>query len=166
MGIMKFARLLAVGAVVVSAVSGCTATGSVETGSEPTAALSTPTPISTPTPSRVLAGKFVSQAATTSGEVLITEEPGSLVLTLTDFSTGPGDDLYINLNPGFMTQDPEGNNVLNNPNTFQVAALKSRTGTQSYDLTHMLPGLSEVRSVTIYSSSSRQAFGTANLQEK
>ncbi|WP_171814542.1 DM13 domain-containing protein [Arthrobacter dokdonensis] len=93
----------------------------------------------------------------------ITEKLGSLVLTLKNFSTGLGEDLYIDLNPGFMTRTASGNNVVENPNTLQVAALKSHTGTQSYDLTYLLPNLPEVRSVTIYSNKLREALGTANL---
>lgn len=112
----------------------------------------------------ILAGTFVSQAAPTRGEVRITEKPGSLVLTLTDFSTGSGDDLYINLNPGLMTSSAAGDNVVENPNTFQVVALKAIAGTQSYDLTYLLPELPQVRSVTIFSNKLREAFGTANLR--
>lgn len=163
---MKIARLLIGAAAVSLAVSGCTATAPAESRSSPTAAPPSSVAAATGTPSRILTGTFVSQAAPTNGEVTLAEKPGSLVLTLKDFSTGAGEDLYINLNPGAMTRNSAGDDVVENPNQFQVAPLASRTGTQNYDLTRMIDGLPEIHSVTIYSNKSREAFGTANLQEK
>lgn len=167
MGTMKLARLMAIGAIVASAVSGCTTASTIKTAPSPTvAASSSSTPTSSPQLSQVLTGTFVSQAATTSGEVVLTEKPESIVLTLNDFSTSPGDELYVNLNRGAMTKDAAGDNVVENPNQIQLAALKSLTGTQSYDLTPMIGYLGEIQSITIYSYKSLEAFGTANLYKE
>lgn len=164
---MKLARLLAAGAIVVTAVSGCTTAAPVEAApTSPTVAPPSSALTSAPQPSRVLTGTFVSQARTTRGEVVLTEEPERIVLTLTDFSTAPGGDLYIDLNPGAMTKDAAGDNVVENPSQIQLAALKSLTGTQSYDLTPMIGYLPEIQSITIYSYQSLEAFGTANLHEE
>lgn len=160
---MRFAHFLAVGVIVASAVSGCTVTAPQQSRSAATSAALGSVSAAAPATSRVLSGTFVSQGAPTRGKVSITEKSGRLVLTLQDFSTGAGDDLYINLNVGFMTRTSSGDNVVENPNTLQVVALKSSKGAQGYDLTHLLPGLPEVRSVTIYSNKLREAFGTANL---
>ncbi|WP_371131010.1 DM13 domain-containing protein [Arthrobacter sp. SDTb3-6] len=162
MGIMGFARLLAVGVIVVSAATGCATVAPTPPRPTPTAAGSGPT--ATHTTSWTLSGTFVPQGAPTRGQVRITEKPGSLVLTLSDFSTGPGQDLYIDFNPGAMTRNAAGDNVVEDPNTFQVVALKDITGTQSYDLSYLIPVWPQIRSVTIFSSKSREAFGTANLR--
>ncbi len=114
----------------------------------------------------MLAGTFVSQATTTSGQAVLTEKPDRIVLTLQDFSTGSGDELYINFNLGAMTKNAAGDNVVENPHQLQVAALRSLTGTQSYDLTPMIGYMPEVQSITIYSYKSLEAFGTANLHEE
>lgn len=57
---------------------------------------------------------------------------------------------------------------LNSPETFVVAPLKSRMGTQYYDLTAEWPSLPRIRSVTIYryNSDVQEAYGTANLAER
>nr|WP_281375482.1 DM13 domain-containing protein [Arthrobacter wenxiniae] len=154
---------MSVGIVVLSVASGCTAPATGQFSSPATTAAGSES-AATPATSRVLAGTFVSQGAPTRGEVRITESPGMLMLTLTGFSTGAGDDLYINFNPGLMTRNASGDDVVENPNTIQVVALRAHAGTQSYDLTQVLPGLPEVRSVTIYSNKLREAFGTANLR--
>jgi len=162
---MKLARLLAVGAIVIAAVSGCTTAAPVAAAPRPTAALSSSAPTPTPQPSRVLTGTFVSQARTTRGEVVITEKPDSITLTLKDFSTAPGDDLYIDWNPGAMTKNAAGDNVVEDPTATIIASLKSLTGIQSYDVPLMIRELRKPQSITIYSYKSREAFGTANLHE-
>lgn len=163
---MKIARLLAVGVIMVTAVSGCTPSAPVDAAPHPTAAISSSAPTPTPQLSRVLTGTFVSQARTTRGEVVITEKPDSIVLTLKDFSTAPGDDLYIDWNPGAMTKNAAGDNVVEDPTMTLIASLKSLTGTQSYDVPLMIRELREPHSITIYNYTTREAFGTANLHEQ
>ncbi|MCU6481654.1 DM13 domain-containing protein [Arthrobacter sp. A2-55] len=161
-GTMKRARPLAIGAILVLIATGCT-NPAAETAPSPAVASSSPAPTPTPQASRVLAGTFVSQAVPTRGEVILTEKTDSITLTLQDFSTGPGDEVYIYFNLGRMTKDPAGDNVVEDPNQIQLTHLKSRTGTQNYDLTPRLGNLPKIQSITIYSYKSLEAFGTANL---
>lgn len=160
---MNFVRLLAVAVIIVSSVSGCSTAIPEPTASAPAATTHGPVPTDSPAAARMLSGTFVSQAATTRGEVVLTEKPDSATLTLKDFSTGPGEEMYVNLNRGAMTKNPAGAYVVEDPSQIQLAHLKSRTGTQSYDLTPMIAHLGEIQSVTIYSYKTLEAFGTANL---
>ncbi len=98
----------------------------------------------------MLIGTFPGQ--NNKGEVVITETPDSIVLTLKDFSTPPGDDLTVEWNPGAMTKNAAGDNVVEDPAMFLIASLKSLTGTP--------------QSITIYNYKTREAFGTANLHEE
>ena len=162
---MKSVRLLASGIILVLAVSGCTSATPVEPAPTPREESAGSSPTSTAPRSRVLSGTFVSQAVPTSGEAVITLAPDSLVLELKEFSTSAGDDLYVTVNPGAMTRNAAGDNVVNDPTQFMLEKLRSTTGTQSYDLTYMIRSFPEVQSITIYNNSTREAFGTANLHE-
>ncbi|ALV44811.1 hypothetical protein MB46_04070 [Arthrobacter alpinus] len=162
---MKFIRLLAAGIIVTAAIAGCTAAETVETVQTPTVESGRSSPTPAAPLSKVLSGTFVSQAVPTSGEAIITQTPDSLVLELKDFSTSAADSLYVTVNPGAMTKNASGDNVINDPNRYMLEKLRSTTGTQSYDLTYMIQSFPEVRSITIYNDSTREAFGSANLYE-
>lgn len=162
---MKTVRLLAAGIIIALAITGCTTAIPDETVQTPTLNSASSSPTSAAPLSKVLSGTFVSQAVPTSGEVIITQTPDSLVLELKDFSTSPGEELYVTVNPGAMTKDAAGDNVVNDPTQYMLEKLRSTTGTQSYDLTYMIESFPEVRSVTIYNYSTREAFGSANVKE-
>lgn len=167
---MKFVRLLAVGIIFTSSISGCTAaTAPIKTVQSPTLESVSPRPIATAPLSRTLSGTFVSQAVPTSGKAIITQTPDSLTLELKDFSTSPGDDgdeLHVTVSTGAMTKNAAGDNVVNEPSMYMLEKLRSTTGTQSYDLSYMIESFPETRSITIYNAETREAFGTANLLEK
>jgi len=157
-------------ATLVATLAGCTYTGPPEgTGTTaPVATTSAASPARETGQPQVLAGEFVSQAAMTRGTVALTVSPSRVELELAEFSTGDGDDLYVHLNPGTLESSATGGIGLNSPETFVVAPLKSRMGTQYYDLTAEWPSLPRIRSVTIYryNSDVQEAYGTANLAER
>lgn len=167
---MKFVRLLAVGIIITSSISGCTtATAPIKTAQSPTAESVSSSPIATAPLSKTLSGTFVSQAVATSGEAIITQTPDSLTLELKDFSTSSGDNvdnLHVTVSTGAMTKNAAGDNVVNEPIIYMLEKLKSITGTQSYDLSYMIESFPEARSITIYNNITREAFGSANLLEK
>jgi hypothetical protein len=113
----------------------------------------------------VFEGEFISQAATTQGRAVLNVTPTKVELNLENFSTGAGGNLYVHLNPGRLGSNTAGEKGLSSTQTYVVAPLKARRGSQSYDLTPVWKGLPEIRSVTIYqySSRTRRAYGTANL---
>lgn len=164
---MKFVRLLAVGIIFTSSISGCkTATAPINTVQSPTVQPVSSSPIAPPPLSKTLFGTFVSQAVPTSGEAIITQTPDSLTLELKDFSTSAGDELYLTVSTGVMTKNAAGDNVVNEPTTYNLEKLKSITGNQSYDLSYMIDFFPKAQSITIYNSNTREAFGSANLLEK
>lgn len=157
-------------ATLVAGLAGCSYTGAPEdTATDgPVAATSTSTPAPESAKTQVLEGDLVSQAAMTRGAVALTVTPSKVELELAEFSTGDGEDLYVHLNPGTLEPSATGDLGLNTPETFVVAPLKSRMGTQYYDLTAQWPSLPRIGSVTIYrySSDIQEAYGTANLAER
>lgn len=165
-GILKIVRLLAAGMFCAVAITGCTTATTDEMVQTPAVSTANAAPPSTAPRSKVLSGTFVSQAVPTSGEVTITQTPDSLVLELKDFSTSAGEELFLIANPGIMTKNAAGDNVVSDPTQYVLEKLRSTTGTQSYDLSYMIEFFPEARSITIYNSTTREAFGSANLQEK
>jgi len=160
---MKPERLMAAtvvaGALLASALTGCTPFQPAPV--EPPASAA-PTP--GPTQPTEWVGTFVAQGTATSGTVTVRLTHEKYLVTLTNFSTGPGQDLMLTMNPGAMTKDAEGDNVVEDPTIYEVAQLKSPSGDQSYEL----PAASQFRlpefhSVSIYQSLPQEAFGTANL---
>ena len=167
---MKFVRLLAVGIIATSSISGCTtATAPSKTVQSPTVESVSSSPIATAPLSKTLSGTFVSQAVPTSGEAIITQTPDSLTLELKDFSTSPGndgDELHLTVSTGVMTKNADGYNVVNEPTTYMLEKLKSITGNQSYNLSYMIDFFPEAQNITIYNAHTREALGSANLLEK
>lgn len=164
---MKFVRLLAVGIIFTSSISGCTtATAPINTVQSPTVESVSSSPIATAPLSKTLSGTFVSQAVPTTGEAIITQTPDTLTLELKDFSTSAGDELHVTVSPGAMTKNADGDNVVNEPTMYMLEKLRSTTGTQSYDLSYMIESFPEVQSITIYNNTTLEAFGSANLLEK
>lgn len=157
-------------ATVVAALTGCSYAGEPEgsAAGTPIAATSTSAPAPESGQTQVFEGKFVSQAAMTRGNVALTVTPSKVGLELAEFSTGDSDDLYVHLNPGTLGPSATGGIGLNTSEMFVVAPLKSRIGTQYYDLTAEWPSLPRIGSVTIYrySSDIQEAYGTANLAER
>lgn len=162
---MKIVRLLAAGVFFALAITGCTAATSAEMVQTPAVSAANSAPPSTAPLSKVLSGTFVSQAVPTSGEVTVTQTPDSLVVELEDFSTSAGEELFLTVSPGAMTKNADGYNVINEPTVYMLEKLRSTTGTQSYDLSYMIDFFPEAQSVTIYNTTTREAFGSANLRE-
>ncbi|WP_082000069.1 DM13 domain-containing protein [Arthrobacter sp. PAMC 25486] len=164
---MKFVRLLAVGIIFTSSISGCTtATAPIKTVQSPTLESGSSSPIATAPLSKTLSGTFVSQAVPTSGKAIITQTPDSLTLELEDFSTSAGDELHVTVSTGALTKNTAGDNVVNEPPMYMLGKLKSISGNQSYDLTYTMQSFPEAQSISIYNNNTREAFGSANLLEK
>jgi len=103
-----------------------------------------------------LAGSFVGLAHPTEGTARIVEPAGGdRVLTLTDFRTDPGPDLYVYVTPGQTSgEDVDGST--------QLARLKGNVGSQQYELPPELD-LSAGATVVIWCRSFTVSFGAAQL---
>ena len=120
---MKTVRLaratVVVGAFLMLALAGCTPFQPAPVDPTPTTRAAAPIP----SPARPMewVGTFVSQGTATSGTVTLRLTSDKYTVTLTNFSTGPGKDLMLTLNPGAMTKDAEGDNVVEDPTVWEVA---------------------------------------------
>jgi hypothetical protein len=164
---MKTVRLMGTtivaGASLVSTLAGCTPFEPAPMGPAPSAIPSATTTATKALPTEWV-GSFVSQGTVTSGTVTLRLAGDKYTVTLTNFSTGPGKNLMLTLNPGAMTKDAAGDNVVEDPTVWEVGPLTSTSGDQSYELPAATQfNLPDFRSVSIYQSLPREAFGTANL---
>ena len=105
-----------------------------------------------------LEGTFVGLAHATEGTARIVEPAGGgRVLTLTDFRTDPGPDLYVYVTPGQTSgEDVDGST--------QLARLKGNVGSQQYELPAELD-LSGGATVVIWCRSFTVSFGAAQLAQ-
>ena len=103
-----------------------------------------------------LEGSFVGLAHPTEGTARIVEQTGgSRVLTLTDFRTDPGPDLYVYVTPGQTSgEDVDGST--------QLARLKGNVGNQQYELPPELD-LAGGATVVIWCRTFTVSFGAARL---
>jgi hypothetical protein len=99
-------------------------------------------------------GAFTGAAHPTSGRAGVIEaEGGGRTLTLTDFETDPGPDLYVYIVPGRNAGSVDGGT--------RIARLKGNRGDQQYDLPRGLAV--EGSTVVIWCRAFSVAFGTASL---
>ena len=102
----------------------------------------------------VAAGSFRGIAHETTGRAEVVElQGGARRLTLTDFETDPGPDLYVYLVPGRGDGSVDGGT--------RIARLKGNVGNQQYDLPAGVPV--EGSTVVIWCRAFSVAFGTATL---
>lgn len=170
---MKTMKLATAATVVLAAaLTGCTAAAPEPTPVEPASSAVLAQPLAAPTTVTPLptewTGTFVSQGAATAGTITIRRVGEKLTLTLTNFSTGHGEEnaVTVTLNPGSMTKDADGSYVVEDPTQYVAATLKSSTGDQSYDLPMPASTLPELHSATIFYSLGRVSFGSASLSAK
>ncbi|MBT8162683.1 MULTISPECIES: hypothetical protein [Arthrobacter] len=165
---MPVGRILPVAAVALT-LAGCTyaTPAAVPDAQTPEASASIPRP--SPTPTSVaeswgapLSGRFISQAARTSGSVSITGTAAGATLTLEGVSITSDPGLKVMLNEGALSKDPSGNMVVEDPKSVDIGAqLKPGPGSQSFQLPPFPPFT--VRSVTIVDWQTHVAYGTADL---
>ncbi len=99
-------------------------------------------------------GSFVSLAHSTEGTARVVEPGGSRVLTLTEFRTDPGPDLYVYVVPRAGAEDVEGGT--------RIARLKGNVGNQQYALPDDLR-LAGDATVLVWCRAFSVAFGAASL---
>jgi hypothetical protein len=103
----------------------------------------------------MLEGAFTGLAHPTGGVARVVETSSGRVLTLTDFETDPGPDLYVYVAPG---QTP-GEDV---SGATQLARLKGNVGNQQYELPAELD-TSSGATVVIWCRAFTVSFGAAQL---
>ncbi|MFH5880237.1 hypothetical protein [Arthrobacter sp. NA-172] len=165
---MPVGRVLAVAAVAVI-LTGCTYAEPAAVPDAQTPEGSAPIPYPSPTPTSAaaswgapLSGRFISQAARTTGGVLITGTAAGATLTLEGVSIASNPNLKVVLNKGALSKDPSGNMVVEDPNSVDIGAqLKPSPGSQSFQLPPFPPF--KVQSVTIVDWQTHVAYGTADL---
>jgi len=100
-------------------------------------------------------GTFAPRAHPTGGVARIVETTSATVLTLTDFETDPGPDLYVYVAPGQTAgEDVDG--------ATQLARLKGNVGNQQYELPSELD-LTGGATVVIWCRAFSVSFGAAQL---
>jgi len=103
-----------------------------------------------------LEGTFTGLAHPTEGTARIVEPAGGgRVLTLTDFRTDPGPDLYVYVAPGQTSGEGVGGST-------QLGRLKGNVGDQQYELPPELD-LSDGATVVIWCRAFTVSFGAAQL---
>jgi len=103
----------------------------------------------------LLEGTFAGLAHPTGGVARIVETSSGRVLTLTDFETDPGPDLYVYVAPGQTAgEDVDG--------ASQLARLKGNVGSQQYELPSELD-LAAGATVVIWCRAFSVSFGVAQL---
>jgi Electron transfer DM13 len=99
-------------------------------------------------------GAFTSLAHSTEGTARIVEDGGSRILTLTDFHTDPGPDLYVYVVPRAGAADVEGG--------MRIDRLKGNIGNQQYALPEEVD-VAAGATVLIWCRAFSVAFGAATL---
>lgn len=102
-----------------------------------------------------LSGSFEARAHSTEGRAAVVESNGTRLLTLTEFRTDAGPDLFVYVVPGRTEGDSVAGGV-------RVGALKGNIGNQQYDLPATLE-LGESATVVIWCRAFSVAFGAAVL---
>ena len=102
-----------------------------------------------------LSGSFVSGAHETSGTARIVEAGGVSVLTLTDFRTDAGPDLFVYAVPSGATDSVDGG--------MRLGGLKGNIGNQQYQLPAGLE-LAPGTTIMIWCRAFSVAFGSAKLE--
>jgi len=103
----------------------------------------------------LLEGAFTGHAHPTDGVARIIEEGNARVLTLTNFETDPGPDLYVYVAPGQTSGDDV-------DGATQLARLKGNIGNQQYELPPELD-TSSGATVVIWCRAFSVTFGAAQL---
>ena len=103
----------------------------------------------------LLEGAFTGHAHPTDGVARIVEEGSGRFLTLTNFETDPGPDLYVYVAPGQTSGDDV-------DGATQLARLKGNIGNQQYELPPELD-TSSGATVVIWCRAFSVAFGAAQL---
>ncbi|CAN5235004.1 hypothetical protein BH09ACT5_BH09ACT5_10870 [soil metagenome] len=110
-------------------------------------------------------GQFVSQGATTGGTVeLAAISDKEFTLTLTGFSTGPGDDLRLHLSTGELVQGADGFYYVDDGNVLEVEGkVEPDAPTQTFTFPLDYLDFGDFRSLTIYDYANLTALGSAAL---
>jgi hypothetical protein len=111
-----------------------------------------------------MTGTFQSQGTTTVGTVTVaTDTSGKATVTLSDFSTGPGTDLRLDLNTGTLTRQSTGIWIVESGSQFEIGNVDPSEQTQTFPLPEPQTVLPQIHSVTIFDYANRIAFGSAAL---
>jgi hypothetical protein len=143
--------------------AGCT-TGQLPVVPSPT---NTPSAERSPKPADQLpkSGDFVSQGATTTGTVTIASiSDDEFSITLTNFSTGPGDDLRLRLSPGELVQGSDGFYYVDGSTLELPGNVDPNLASQTFVYNASALAFGEFRSFTVYDYASLVAFGSAALE--
>jgi len=112
-----------------------------------------------------LSGDLVSQGTRTTGTVTLTAATDTeFTLTLSGFSTGPGDDLRLQLSPGELVKGADGYYSINDNTRIELeGAVDPQAPEQTFSVPMMVLDTWQVRSFTVYDYANRTALGFAAL---
>ena len=120
---------------------------------------------SVPSEQLPLYGELVSQGSRTVGTVTLAASSDSeFTLTLSGFSTAPGDDLRLQLSPGELVKGEDGYYSIDDNTRIEVeGTVDPDEPEQSFTVPLMVLDAWQVRSFTIYDYANRVALGSAAL---
>jgi len=154
-------RMVTVTLAAALVLSGCTAI--MPDPSSNTATTATPT--SDTKTQLPLSGEFVSQGAETTGTVTIAATSDTeFTITLSNFSTGAGDDLRLWLSEGELTLGADGAYYVDGDAQLELGGTIDPTDPEQ-SFVFPITALSDwdIRSFTVYDYPGRTAFGSAAL---